>query len=120
MTPMQLASLAAYAGDWRDRKGPYGPYPFSPCVPVHVRKAVYLVCGWSGRILYVGSTIAGVRTRFAQHLRDVTKTLDWTTVYIFPLTDDTPLRDVRRIEGRIGLAAGPERNKSLPSITTSC
>ncbi|MDT0613612.1 GIY-YIG nuclease family protein [Streptomyces lancefieldiae] len=82
-------------------------------------KAVYVVCGWSGRILYVGSTTVGVGTRFAQHAKDVSKTLDWTTAYVIPLSDDTPVRDVRRIEGRIGLAVGPERNKALPRITVS-
>ncbi|MFI9580399.1 hypothetical protein ACIHCQ_00765 [Streptomyces sp. NPDC052236] len=47
------------------------------------------------------------------------KTLDWTTAYVIPLKDDTPLRDVRRIEGRVGLATGPERNKALPRITVA-
>ncbi|MBV9025117.1 MAG: hypothetical protein JO362_15305 [Streptomycetaceae bacterium] len=47
----------------------------------------------------------------------MSKTHDWTTAYVIPLKDGTPLRDVRRIEGRVGLAIGPERNKALPRIT---
>ncbi|WFB08190.1 hypothetical protein LRS74_14865 [Streptomyces sp. LX-29] len=49
----------------------------------------------------------------------MSRTLDWTSVYVIPLNDDTPVRAVRRIEGRIGIAAGPERNKSLPRITVA-
>lgn len=116
MTPVRLASIAAYAGDKLHPDGPAGPLPFSPYIGVRARKVVYLVCGWSGKILYVGSTTAGVRTRFSQHLRSLKKTLDWASVYVIPLTDGTLVRDVRRIEGRIGLTDGPERNKALPRI----
>ncbi|MFD9120530.1 GIY-YIG nuclease family protein [Streptomyces bottropensis] len=99
--------------------GPAGPLPFGPKVTLSAAKAIYVVCGWSGRILYVGSTTVGVATRFAQHARDVRKTIDWTTAYVIPLKDDTPVRAVRRIEGRIGMAMGPERNKALPRITVA-
>ena len=74
------------------------------------------VCAWSGRVLYVGSTTTGVGVRFAQHLADLGKTLDWATAYVVPLTDDAPTAEVRRIEGCIGLAVGPEHNKALPRI----
>ncbi|RAO63429.1 hypothetical protein LUPAC06_00155 [Micromonospora saelicesensis] len=120
MTRVRLASLAAYAGDKLHPEGPAGPLPFSPDISVRARNVVYLVCGWSGKILYVGSTTVGVRTRFSQHLGSLTKTLDWASVYIIPLTDGTSERDVRRIEGRIGLAVGPERNKALPRIAVDC
>jgi hypothetical protein len=116
VTPERLASLATYAGDRLHPDGPSGPYPFGVHVPVAVRNAVYLVCGWSGRVLYVGSTTIGVQARFAQHLSDLAKTLDWSTVYIIPLAAGTPAKEVRRIEGRIGLAVGPERNKALPRL----
>lgn len=119
MNPGKLASLAAFAGDWLHADGPSGPYPFDPRLSVAAGNAVYVVCGWSGRALYVGSTTVGIAMRFAQHARDVGKTRDWTTAYVIPLKDDTPLRDVRRIEGRVGLAIGPERNKALPRITVA-
>lgn len=119
MTPGKLESLAAYAGDWLRSDGPLGPIPFGPRAAVAAGNAVYVVCGWSGRVLYVGSTTLGVATRFAQHAKDVRKTLDWTTAYVIPLKEDTPLRDVRRIEGRVGLAIGPERNKALPRIAAA-
>lgn len=116
MSPGRLASLAAYAGNRLHPSGASGPYPFGSDVPASARKAVYAVCGWSGNVLYVGSTTVGVSARSAGHLRDLRKTLDWSSVYIIPLTDDTPVADVRRIEGRIGLATGPQRNRALPRL----
>lgn len=116
MTPERFASLAAFAGDRLHPDRPTGPHPFTANIAVHAPNAVYVVCGWSGTILYVGSTTIGVRARFTQHLANQSKTLDWTTVYVIPLTDDTPVTEVRRIEGRIGLALGPERNKALPRV----
>lgn len=116
MTRERLASIAAYAGDRLGLEGPSGPFPFCRSVPVTARCAVYLVCSWSGRVLYVGSTTIGTGPRIAKHLGDLAKTLDWATVYVVPLTDDTPPAEVRRIEGRIGLAVGPERNQALPRI----
>lgn len=116
MTPERLASIAAYAGDRLHPDGPSGPHPFGPRMPVTARCAAYLVCAWSGRVLYVGSTTVGLGRRFAQHLGDPARTLDWATAYVVPLTDDTPPAEVRRIEGRIGLAVGPERNEALPRI----
>lgn len=116
MTRERLASLAAYAGGRLHPVGPAGPFPFGTAIPITTRRAVYIVCAWSGRVLYVGSTTAGVGARAAGHLADVTKTLDWSTVYVVPLADDTPTAEVRRIEGRIGRAAGPERNRGLPRI----
>ena len=73
MTPERLASLAAYAGDRLHADGPSGPYSFGPRIPVTARRAVYVVCAWSGRVLYVGSTTIGVGARFAQHLGDLTE-----------------------------------------------
>jgi hypothetical protein len=116
MTPERLASLAAYAGDRLHPDGPSGPHPFAPENPVRARNAVYVVCAWSGRVLYVGSTTVGVRGRFRQHLADVARTLDWTTAYVIPLTDGTPVTEVRRVEGRIGRATAPARNRALPRI----
>ncbi|MBQ1062159.1 GIY-YIG nuclease family protein [Micromonospora sp. C41] len=118
MTRLRLASLAAYAGDKLRPGGPLGPIPFGSGIPAaaRARNAVYVVCAWSGQVLYVGSTTIGVRSRFLQHLRNQPKTLDWSTVYIIPLTDDTSVADVRRIEGRVGLAAAPLRNRALPRL----
>ncbi len=116
MTPERLASISAYAGDRLRADGASGPHPFDRHIPVAARCAVYLVCAWSGRVLYVGSTTVGVGLRFAQHLSDPARTLDWATAYVLPLDDDTPTAEVRRIEGRVGLAVGPERNEALPRI----
>ena len=119
MNRQRLASLAAYACDRLHPAGPVGPYPFDLAVPDPARNAVYLVCAWSGRVLYVGSTTVGVRARFARHLADTFKTLDWSTVYLIPLTDETTTPEVRRIEGRIGRAVSPERSRALPRLSGS-
>lgn len=116
MRPEQLASLAAYAGAWLDPTGPIGPCPFGPSVALGVKNAVYVVCAWSGRILYVGSTSVGLRKRFIKHLMDVTRTIDWTTVYVIPLLDNAPIAEIRRIEGRVGRATAPAVNKALPRL----
>jgi hypothetical protein len=59
----------------------------------------------------------GLSVRFAQHIGDLAKTFDWAAVYVIPLSDDTPTMEVRWVEGRIGCAVGPKRNKALPRIT---
>lgn len=116
MGPAQLASLAAYAGRWLHDDGPSGPRPFGPTLQGPGPLCVYIICAWSGRALYVGSTTIGVSARFAQHLRDRRKTMSWSTSYLIPLQDLTPLRTVRRIEGRVGVALRPEQNRALPRI----
>jgi hypothetical protein len=116
VSPDRLDSIAAYAGDRLHSDGVSGPHPFGRHIPVTAQRAVYLVCAWSGRVLYVGSTTVGVDRRFAQHLSDPVRTLDWATAYVVPLTHDTPTAEVRRIEGRIGLAVGPERSEALPRV----
>lgn len=77
---------------------------------------MYIVCGWSGRILYVGSTTVGVRTRLRQHCVDVERTFDWAEAWVVPLRDDTPVPEVRRIEGLVGLALCPSDNRALPAV----
>ena len=116
MTPTALSSLAAHAGRRLHPDGASGPYPFGRGVPVACLKAVYLVCDWGGRCLYVGSTVVGVRARVAQHAADYRRTLTWCSVYVVPLRDDTSNSEVRRIEGRIGVDACPLQNKALPRI----
>jgi hypothetical protein len=116
MRSEQLASLAAYAGAWLDPAGPIGPCPFGPSVALGVKNAVYVVCAWSGRILYVGSTSVGLRRRFTEHLRDFAKTIDWTTVYVIPLLESAPIAEIRRIEGRVGRATAPAQNRALPRL----
>lgn len=116
MTPARLASLAGHAGDLLHPSGPAGPFPFGTNVPIPHRNAVYLVSAWSGRILYVGSTTVGLNARFAGHLADTTKTLDWATVNVIPLRDHATVAQVRRVEGRVGLVTNPSRNKALPRI----
>jgi Uri superfamily endonuclease len=80
------------------------------------RAGVYIVCDWAGAILYVGSTTCGVRNRVICHLRDVDRTLDWATVWVVPLAEDTPAGAVRRVEGLIGRSLRPRQTKLLPAV----
>lgn len=116
MTPERLASIAAYAGDLLDPVGPSGPHPFGNRVAVRSPNVVYVVCAWSGQVLYVGSTTVGVRRRFSEHLRDQVRTLSWVEAYLIPLVDHAKVDQVRRVEARVGLALGPVHNRALPRL----
>jgi hypothetical protein len=40
-------------------------------------------------------------------LHDAERTLSWATVWVIPLRADTPVQEVRRIEGLVGRAVCP-------------
>jgi hypothetical protein len=80
------------------------------------RVGVYIVCDWAGSVLYVGSTTCGVKSRVLAHLRDVDRTLRWSSVWVVPLVDRTPTKTVRRIEGLVGHALLPRQARVLPAI----
>jgi hypothetical protein len=109
-------SACAFAGPWLDsRASAVAPTTINRAMPPGPLRAVYVVCDWGGRILYVGSTAAGVRNRIRQHCTDAERTRDWAEVWVIPLRDDTPVTELRRLEGLIGLALRPIRNRSLPA-----
>jgi hypothetical protein len=110
-------SACEFAGKWLDAAEPATqPARISRYMEAGPPRAVYIVCDWGGRVLYVGSTVIGVGNRLRQHCADIERTLDWAEVWIIPLRDDTPLAEVRRAEGLIGLALRPLRNRALPDV----
>jgi hypothetical protein len=111
-------SACEFAGKWLGAAEPATrPTRISRDMDAGPARAVYIVCDWGGRVLYVGSTVVGVRNRLRQHCTDIERTIDWAEVWIIPLRDDTPLAEVRRAEGLIGLALRPLRNRALPNVS---
>lgn len=110
-------SACEFAGRWLDPLGPApGPEIISRDMPAGPACAIYIVCDWGGRVLYVGSTTTGVRNRLRQHLTDTDRTSAWAEVWIIPLRNDTPLAEARRVEGLVGLALRPLSNRALPAV----
>lgn len=70
MTEALYRSACCFAGRWLATAQPW-PYLIGPQIPNTGKNAVYLICDWPGRLMYVGSTTCGVRERLAAHLHDV-------------------------------------------------
>jgi hypothetical protein len=82
------------------------------------RKAVYIVCDYSGAVVYVGSTsryFYATARRLSEHLRGP-KCDGWSTVWTVPLREETPSDQVLRIEALIGRYLRPRENRRLPSL----
>ena len=115
MSPSRFLSARLFAGRWLDQHGCHiGPIAIGPAMPAGPARAIYIACDWAGNVLYVGSTSAGVRRRIRQHCAVYARGRDWSDVWVIPLRDDTPLRQMRRIEGLVGLALRPLKTRSLP------
>jgi hypothetical protein len=108
-------SACAFAGRWLAAAQPWSE-PIGRQMTTTAVQGVYIVCNWAGDVLYVGSTICGVKARVISHLRNVDRTLMWTTVWVVPLLDVTPPQTVRRIEGLIGRALRPVQTLALPAV----
>jgi Uri superfamily endonuclease len=80
------------------------------------RRAVYVALDRRGEVDYVGSTASeGVLAhRVRRHLRDAGRRRDWHRLVVLRLRDDTPEAVVRRLEGAVGRALAPARNRRLP------
>ena len=108
----RAAAALAGAALLRERKQPQ---------PVHSvtgaeRNAIYIVCDITGKVLYVGSTVArAAHMRLAEHLGDKTRTRYWAWAWVVPLRADVTPFEVRYIEGRIGRYLRPSQNVVLPS-----
>jgi hypothetical protein len=57
-----------------------------------------------------------VRSRLEEHLRRYERFETWDLLYLVPLKPDTPMGDVRRIEGRIGAHLRPSTSRALPRL----
>lgn len=115
MTEDLYWSACAFAGRWLAIARPW-PEPAGSRMGTTSMKGIYIVCDWSGAVLYVGSTTCGVKARVVQHMHDVDRTLGWASVWVIPLLDSTPLATVRRIEGLIGRSLRPSKSRALPMI----
>lgn len=118
---MNYDALCAYAGEFL-----YSPWPS----PIEVGRGqlvpplsvgVYVAVGIDSRVLYVGSVWRptdeyGVRSRVEEHLRQHARQESWNQVFIVPLKSETPLPEVRRIEGRIGAHLRPTMSNALPKL----
>ncbi len=108
--------LCAYAGPSLSWAHPW-PVPAVLPFPLEAAAAVYVVEDDVGTCCYVGSVSrgpGGLAARVAEHLDDPHKRTRWETVCIIPLRPETPVREVRRIEGVIGAHLGPYLSRRLP------
>lgn len=115
MTPQTYAAAVSFARPWLDRPRPL-PERAGAGHRCTNRKAVYIVCDYTGSVVYVGSTCRGVALRVAEHLAHAVKTKGWSEVWTVPLLDATPTDRVRFIEGLIGRYLGPTATRILPNI----
>ena len=106
-----------YAGRRLARSHPW-PVPATVPFPLNPRAAVYMACDATGACRNVGSVArgpgSGLAARIAEHLADPRKRAAWDHVWMLPLHSDTPLGEVRRLEGVIGAHLGPLDNVRLP------
>jgi hypothetical protein len=115
VTIERYLSACAFAGRWLVTARPW-PEPAGHQMVMTDMRGVYIICDWAGTVVYVGSTTGGVKARVLAHLRDVDRTLHWTSVWAIPLLESTPLVTVRRIEGLIGRSLRPSQSLALPQI----
>lgn len=108
--------VARYAGHHLQRAHPW-PVPAAVPFPLDPNAAVYMACDTSGRCLNVGSvarTGSGLAARIYEHLSDPRKRRTWNHVWVLLLKDETPVAEVRRLEGVVGAHLGPTANRWLP------
>jgi hypothetical protein len=112
--------LVQLAGEWADGSHPWRKNLLADgSVPVPAsRNAIYVICRRDGDVSYVGSVSRAVRgaavCRVGDHLRSSSRVRTWASVWFVPLKPDTPMTEVRRIEGRIGRYLLPSDNRRLP------
>jgi hypothetical protein len=82
-------------------------------LPSH-KTAIYIVERANGRTAYVGQTRQGVGARLRQHVRLWGRATEWAWVWIVPVLDSVPRRELDRIEGRIGDWLRPTDCARLP------
>jgi hypothetical protein len=103
------------AGQWagEDDATPYalaaGPGAIPGSGPV-----VYIVGNLSNEVAYVGSSMTGAAGRLRIHLREIEKSCTWRSVWLVHLRLETPEREVRRVEGRVGARLKPTGTLRLP------
>jgi hypothetical protein len=76
--------------------------------------AIYIAELDDGRCAYVGQTRQGTATRLMQHATRWSRSTRWTAVWVVPILDEVPDRELDRIEGRIGRLLRPTETVRLP------
>lgn len=77
-------------------------------------KAIYVAELGDGRVAYVGQTRQGTAARLAQHARRWERAARWRYVWVIPVLDHVPDKQLDRIEGRIGRLLRPIEGHRLP------
>lgn len=116
MTSAEYSIARSKAGRW---KGDAVPRRFavSRGIPEDLpedRTAIYVAELGDGRVAYVGQTRQGTRARLLQHARRWERNTRWAYVWIVPVLDTVPARELNRIEGRIGRLLRPHETSRLP------
>jgi hypothetical protein len=83
-------------------------------LPNH-RTAIYVAERANGRTAYVGQTRQTVAVRLAQHMRTWDRATRWAWVWVIPLLDETPDRELDYVEGRVGTWLRPVDCLRLPA-----
>jgi hypothetical protein len=114
VSPETYAAAASFARPWLDRLRPV-PERAGAAHRCPNRKAIYIVCDYTGAVAYVGSTCRGVALRLSEHMAH-DKSRGWSEVWTIPLLDTTPPKRVRHVEGLIGRYLTPTSSRALPAI----
>jgi hypothetical protein len=77
--------------------------------------AIYIAEFGDDRCAYVGQTRQTTAKRLAQHALDWGRSRRWAYVWVVPLLDRVPDRELNRIEGRIGQLLKPIETSRLPA-----
>lgn len=117
LTKSDYQAMVRYAGSHLASVRPW-PVPATTPFAYRCSVAIYIVCDVGQRCCYVGSVArrkhGGLESRIAEHLADHTKRSTWHTVWVLPLREDTPIVEVRRLEGVVGAHLGPRASRRLP------
>lgn len=116
MTRHRYAIARAKAGSWMGVAVPHRYYLVRG-VPADLpadATAVYITELGDGRTAYVGQTRQGTAARLAQHAGRWERASRWSYVWVIPILDDVPDRELDRIEGRIGQLVEPIDTLRLP------
>jgi hypothetical protein len=113
MTRAIYDALAAMAGIWLASSLPVR-YPVDGRMP-RASSAVYVVLDADCRLRYVGSVARADPDALRRRIREHGNRDGWRWAVVIPLAPNTPVREVRRIEGAVGRAVFPSDNRRLPT-----
>jgi hypothetical protein len=116
MTSRHYSIARAKAGRWKGQAVPRR-FAVSRGIPDDLpasRTAIYVAELGDGHVAYVGQTRQGTRARLLQHARRWERNTCWAYVWVVPLIDTVPAKELNRIEGRIGRLLRPRETVRLP------